>query len=72
MGVPLISAAECIKALTSIGYQHVRTKGSHAGLVCPGRHTVIVVLNQNPIPPGTLRSILRQAGLSVDEFRALL
>jgi hypothetical protein len=31
-----------------------------------------VVPNHNPIPPGTLRSIIRDLGLSVDEFAELL
>ncbi len=70
--LPVVSGATVIAALRRAGFVHVRTKGSHAKL----RHresgrTVIVPLHRE-LATGTLTSVLRQAGLSVDEFRQLL
>ncbi|MDQ4039135.1 MAG: type II toxin-antitoxin system HicA family toxin [Actinomycetota bacterium] len=62
-----------LRALTSIGFVHVSTKGSHAKLVHPDGQMVVVPMHGGrDVPRGTLGSILRQAGLSVAEFRTLL
>jgi len=60
-----------VQALTTAGFTHVRTKGSHAVYQHPnGRVTVVP---QHPtIKRGTLASILRQAGLTAVEFQQLL
>jgi predicted RNA binding protein YcfA (HicA-like mRNA interferase family) len=71
MGLPLISGHVCIAALGKLGYQHVRTKGSHARLECPG-HTPLTVPLHSEIDRGTLRAIIKAAGLTADEFEALL
>lgn len=71
MSPPLISGAECITALTRIGYVKVGQKGSHVRLSCAGRAPVTVPLHSE-LDRGTLRSILRTVELSEEEFRALL
>ncbi len=72
MKPPQISARECINALAKIGFQVQRQSGSHIILVRDEPKTIIPIPNDNPIAFGTLRSILRQAGLSVEEFIILL
>jgi len=48
-----------------------RQRGSHEGWVNPAaERTVIVPKHSGDIPEGTLRAILRQAGISVDDFLA--
>lgn len=60
-----------VRALTKAGFEHVRTKGSHEVFRdTSGR--VVVVPRHTTIKRGTLASILRQAGLTVAEFRDLL
>lgn len=60
-----------IRALESVGFSHVRTKGSHAVYRDPhGR--VAVIPQHGTVKRGTLASILRQAGLAPDEFLKLL
>ena len=52
-----------------------RSKGSHHRLVHvadPTRQTTVSVHKGRDIPRGTLRDIIEQAGLTVDEFIALL
>lgn len=69
--LPLISGRQCIKALEAIGYRELRQKGSHVRLACEGRNPVTVPLHGS-LDRGTLRSILRTAELSAEEFIALL
>jgi predicted RNA binding protein YcfA (HicA-like mRNA interferase family) len=60
-----------IRALESVGFSYVRTKGSHAVYRNPdGR--VAVIPQHGTVKRGTLASILRQAGLAPDEFIKLL
>lgn len=67
---PVMSGAEMIVALQRAGFMHVSQKGSHVKLrQADGR--VVIVPNHHELAQGTTRSILRQAGLSADEFRKL-
>jgi predicted RNA binding protein YcfA (HicA-like mRNA interferase family) len=60
-----------IRALESVGFAYVRTKGSHAVYRHPdGR--VAVIPQHGTVKRGTLASVLRQAGLAPDEFLKLL
>lgn len=60
-----------VRALESIEFVHVRTKGSHAIYRHPdGR--IAVIPQHGTIKRGTLSSIIRQAGLTSAEFLALL
>lgn len=68
---PVVSGWEVIKALTKAGFQQVSQRGSHVKMRHPGGRMVIVPLHDE-LAPGTLRSVLKQAGLSVEEFIALL
>ena len=69
---PLVSSRDVVIALCKVGFAHVRTKGSHHVLVRQDPAATIVVPERQEVPRGTLRSILRVAGLSVEEFVALL
>jgi predicted RNA binding protein YcfA (HicA-like mRNA interferase family) len=71
--LPRISGREVAKALRKIGYEFDRQKGSHIIL----RQTFepyrrVVVPDHNEVAKGTLRGIIREVGLTVDEFRDLL
>jgi predicted RNA binding protein YcfA (HicA-like mRNA interferase family) len=65
-----ISGKAAAKALMKAGFSHQRTTGSHFILKKDSR-TVVVPLH-NPIRMGTLRSLVEQAGLTMEEFVALL
>lgn len=70
--LPVVSGAQCVKALERAGFIIYRQRGSHLTLVRidpPGQTTVP---NHRELDRGTLRAIIRQAGLSVEEFIALL
>jgi predicted RNA binding protein YcfA (HicA-like mRNA interferase family) len=60
-----------VKALELAGFDHARTKGSHAVFRHEDGRTAIVPLH-SVVKRGTLASILRQAGLTAQEFLDLL
>lgn len=71
--LPRISGREVITALTKIGFRVDRQKGSHIVLrqdMPP--HRRITVPDHAEVAKGTMRAIIRQAGLTVEKFRDLL
>jgi predicted RNA binding protein YcfA (HicA-like mRNA interferase family) len=71
---PRITGRELVRALGKMGWVVVTQKGSHAQLRHPSRGgRVTVPLHAGGmIGPGLLRSILSQAGITVEELRAVL
>ena len=63
----LLSSEKITKTLLKFGFQLVSQRGSHQKYQKEG-FTVIVPSPRKEIPIGTFRSIVRQAGLSVDDF----
>ena len=71
--LPIVAPDACIAALRRLGYEIARQKGSHVRLVCAGRNPVTVPVHKGrTLKRGTLRAILREAEISVDEFLALV
>jgi len=71
--LPIISRMETIKALAKIGYKLDHQTGSHMILRhkdTPNRR--LTVPNHKEIAKGTLRAIIRQSGLTREEFLDLL
>lgn len=64
--LPRISGAEAIRVLNRLGFQQVRQRGSHVVMRRANRGCVLPLHSELGI--GTLRSALRQAGVSPDEF----
>jgi predicted RNA binding protein YcfA (HicA-like mRNA interferase family) len=70
--LPTLSGRECAKALGSVGFYLKRQEGSHMILRRDGPFSQVVVPDHKELDRGTLRAIIRQAGLGVDEFVKLL
>ena len=70
--LPRISERECVKALASVGFYLKRQHGSHIILRRDEPFCQVVVPDHKELDRGTLRAIIRQVGLSVDEFTNLL
>ncbi|HEX3282188.1 MAG TPA: type II toxin-antitoxin system HicA family toxin [Pyrinomonadaceae bacterium] len=70
--LPVISGAECIKALAKIGFVVYRQRGSHITVVRLEPPTQTTIPNHKELDRGTLRAIIRQTGLTIEEFLALL
>jgi predicted RNA binding protein YcfA (HicA-like mRNA interferase family) len=71
--LPSVFGREVVKALTRVGYERDRQRGSH---IIPRQekypHRRVVVPDHKEVAKGTLRAIIRETGLTVDEFKALL
>lgn len=72
--IPSLSARNVIRALKKAGFQEDRQKGSHLVLVHPisGQRTVVPVHRGKSIKKPLVFAIIREAGLTVDEFLQLL
>ena len=70
--LPRISGRECIKALEGAGFHFKRQEGSHIILRRDDPFAQLVVPDHRELDRGTLRAIIRQTGLGVDEFINLL
>ena len=71
--LPLISGREAVKAFVKIGYEEDHQTGSHIILRQknnPFRR--LSVPDHREIAKGTLRSLIREAGLTVEEFEEFL
>ena len=68
--LPVVSGTAAIDALRKAAFEQVSQRGSHVKLR-RGDDTVIIPLHRE-LAPGTLRSVLRQAGMAVEDFTKLL
>ncbi len=72
--LPVLSGKKVINILCKIGFEHVRTAGSHAILnkqTPNGKITIPVPLHPE-LAKGTLKSIMKQSGLSLEDLLKLI
>ncbi|MCC5628104.1 type II toxin-antitoxin system HicA family toxin [Nostoc sphaeroides CHAB 2801] len=70
--LPSISGRDCAKALEKVGFYEKRRQSSHIILRRDEPFAQVVVPDHQELAKGTLRAIIRDADLSVEEFIALL
>ena len=63
-----MSGREVVRALAKDGWQMARQRGSHMILVKEGHIATLSVPDHREVAKGTLRSLIRASGLSVDAF----
>lgn len=71
--LPVVSGSRAVVAFTKVGYEISHQTGSHIILrrvEPPHRH--LSVPNHREVAKGTLRGLIRDAGLTVEEFTNLL
>ena len=66
--LPVISGRETVRAFESLGWKAARQKGSHIIMVKAGQLITLSVPDHKEIARGTLRSLIRSAGITVTEF----
>ena len=71
-GLPRISGRVCVKALGKAGFYLKRQRGSHMIVRRDEPFAQVVVPDHRELDRGTLRAIVRQAGLGVEEFVGFL
>ncbi len=64
--LPRVSGAEAVRALERLGFVVTRQRGSH--IVMRRGSTGCVVPNHRELKVGTLAGVLKQAGVTPDEF----
>jgi predicted RNA binding protein YcfA (HicA-like mRNA interferase family) len=65
------SAREVLAKLLRAGFEEVRQSGSHKVLRHPSGRQTYVAMHPGTLPSGTFRKILKQAGLTEEQFRNL-
>ena len=65
------SAREVLARLQRAGFEEVRQSGSHKVLRHANGAQTYVAMHPGDIPEGTFRKILKQAGLSLAQFKDL-
>ncbi len=72
--LPIISGRDAAKAFKAAGFVELPGwgKGSHMALAREDPQALLTIPNHRELKRGTLRALIRQAGLTTDEFVALL
>jgi predicted RNA binding protein YcfA (HicA-like mRNA interferase family) len=69
--LPTLTGRDVVRAFSRGGWQMVRQRGSHMILVKEGHMATLSVPDHREVAKGTLRSLIRASGLTVEEFAAL-
>lgn len=70
--LPVVSSGAAIQAFLRCGWEYARRESSHITLVKRGSLVVLTVPERRELPRGTLRKLIRLAGMTVEEFIAAL
>ena len=70
--LPILSGRKAVRAFEKLGWQIARQRGSHIIMVREGENVTLCIPDHKEVAKGTLRSLIRAAGITVDEFVRLL
>ena len=71
--LPAVTPKQVVNVLLQAGFEQLRQTGSHLHLRHPQtRRRTVVPMHNRDVPRGLLLAILKQAGLTADQFRELL
>ncbi|GIW40295.1 MAG: hypothetical protein KatS3mg076_0872 [Candidatus Binatia bacterium] len=70
--LPRVAGKECVRAPERAGFYRKRQAGSHIVMRRDDPFAQVVVPDHDELDRGTLRAIIRQAGMSVEEFLRFL
>jgi predicted RNA binding protein YcfA (HicA-like mRNA interferase family) len=68
--VPVLSGREVVRVFQHFGWQVARQASTHIIMTKPGEVVTLSVPDHKEVARGTLRSLIRSANLTVDEFAA--
>ena len=69
--LPAYSGREVVRVSQKAGWQLARQRGSHMIPVKAGSMVTLSVPDHREVAKGTLRSLIRSSGMTVEEFLAL-
>ena len=70
--LPVVSGRDTVKAFQRLGWTVVRQSSSHIIMVHPDHNATLSIPDHHEVAKGTLRSLIRHANMTVDEFVAAL
>jgi len=70
--LPVLSGNQVASAFKTLGWSIARQRGSHIIMVKEGEVASLSIPDHDEVAKGTLRSLIRQAGITVDEFVAAI
>ena len=66
--LPVVSGADAVKVFGRAGWGKDRQRGSHVIMLKKGQIASLSIPQHKELAPGTLRSLIRAAGMTVEEF----
>ena len=66
--LPVVSGKECIRRFQRGGWRQDRQRGSHVVMLKTGETASLSIPLHRELAPGTLRALIRAAGMTVEEF----
>ena len=66
--LPVLSGRQIAKVFESFGWEATRRRGSHIILVKENHNATLSVPDHKEVAKGTLRSLIRSAGITAEEF----
>ena len=70
--LPVLSGREAVRVFKSFGWEVSRQSGSHIIMTKEGEIVTLSIPDHREVAKGTLRSLIRSANLTVDEFVAAI
>jgi len=64
----VISGKKLVNIFEFFGWEEIRRKSSHIIMVKPGEIVTLSIPDHDEVAIGTLRSLIRSAGITVEEF----
>jgi len=69
--LPVVSGSQAVRAFDRAGWRVDRQRGSHVVMLKTGHIASLSIPQHRELAPGTLRSLIRAAGMTVEEFSRL-
>ena len=66
--LPLLSGREAVRTFETLGWEVARQRGSHIILIKAGHPATLSVPDHRELARGTLRVLIRRAGVTVEQF----
>lgn len=70
--LPVISGRQAVAAFQRAGFEVKRQRASHIIMTKSGFPMTLSIPDHRELKPGTLRALIRKAGLAIDQFEQLL
>lgn len=70
--LPVLSGRDVVRVFESFGWSVARQRGSHIIMTKEEENVTLSIPNHREVAKGTLRSLIRSANLTVDEFLAAI